>query len=190
MIKDISKYISDVIEGRFKATQEVERLIVGVTEREIRKQLRTGLEDAGNYHSVMSEINHDFNLPTILLQGSDRDTKKPVAGFVYPADFAEALKSGDYVKIVNGTGGSNYIDLCTAMRQMFSNKFNSIFYRSVQGTLTPEKITAIRRETKPIASIKQDKKPEQQFTHTKIGMHGGFLNKDNVKKNEEEREGN
>ena len=105
MSKDTSTFISDVIEGKVKATQEVDRLIVGVAEREIRKQLETELEDAESYQSVMSQINHDFDLSTILLRGTDRDTKRPVAGFVYPADFAEALKSGDYVKIMNGTGG-------------------------------------------------------------------------------------
>ncbi len=46
MSKDISTFISDVIEEKIKATQEVDRLIVGVTEREIRKQLKTELEDA------------------------------------------------------------------------------------------------------------------------------------------------
>ena len=190
MSKDISTFISNVIEGRVKAAQEVDRLIVRITEREIRKQLETALEAAETYQSVMSQINHDFNLPTILLQGSDRDTKKPVAGYLYPADFAEALKSGDYVKIMNGTGGSNYIHLCTAMRQIFLTRFNSIFYRSVQETLTPAKITAIRRDTNPIAFNKQDEKPEQQFTHTKIGIHGGIFNRDDKKKNEEKREGN
>ena len=187
--KDISTFISDVIEEKVKPTQEVDRLIVRVTEREIRKQLKTELEAAESYQSVMSKISHDFNLPTILLQGSDRDTKRPVAGFVYPADFAEALKSGDYVKIMNGTGGSNYIHLCTAMRQIFLTRFNSVFYRSVQETFKPAKITAIRRDTNPIVSNKQDEKPEQQFTHTKTGIHGGVLNKDE-KKNEEKREGN
>ncbi len=187
--KDISTFISDVIEEKVKPTQEVDRLIVRVTEREIRKQLKTELEAAESYQSVMSKINHDFDLSTILLQGSDRDTKRPVAGFVYPADFAEALKSGDYVKIMNGTGGSNYIHLCTAMRQIFLTRFNSVFYRSVQETFKPAKITAIRRDTNPIVSNKQDEKPEQQFTHTKTGIHGGVLNKDE-KKNEEKREGN
>ena len=189
MSKDISTFISDVIEEKIKATQEVDRLIVGVTEREIRKQLETALEAAESYQSVMSQIYHDFNLPTILLQGSDRDTKRPVAGFVYPADFAEALKSGDYVKIMNGTGGSNYIHLCTAMRQVFLTRFNYNFYKSVQETFRPAKITAIRRDTNHIASNKQDEKPEQQFTRAKTGMHGGILHKDE-KKNEEKREGN
>ncbi len=90
---------------------------------------------------------------------------------------------------MNGTGGSNYIHLCTAMRQMFSNKFNSIFYKSVQETLTPAKITAIRRDRNSIASNKQDEKPERQSTHTKIRIHGGVLNRDD-KKNEDKREGN
>ena len=189
MSKDISTFISDVIEEKIKATQEVDRLIVRVTEREIRKQLKTELEAAESYQSVMSKISHDFNLPTILLQGSDRDTKRPVAGFVYPADFAEALKSGDYVKIMNGTGGSNYIHLCTAMRQVFLTRFNYNFYKSVQETFRPAKITAIRRDTNHIASNKEDEKPEQQFTRAKTGMHGGILHKDE-KKNEEKREGN
>lgn len=190
MSKDISTFISDVIEGRVKATQEVDRLIVRVTEREIRKQLETELEAAESYQSVMSKISHDFNLPTILLQGSDRDTKRPVAGFVYPADFAEALKSGDYVKIMNGTGGSNYIHLCTAMRQVFLTRFNYNFYKSVQEAFTPAKINIVRQETNPIVSNKQDEKSEQQSTHTKTGIHGGVLNRDDKKKNEEKREGN
>ena len=76
------------------------------------------------------------------------------------------------------------------MRQVFLTRFNSIFYRSVQGTLTPAKITAIRRDTNHIVSNKQDEKPEQQSTHTKTGMHGGVLNRDDKKKNEEKRGGN
>ena len=78
-----------------------------------------------------SKMYHHFDIQRILLKGLDRDSGLPVAGIVYPADFADALKTEDRVNITNGTGGTNHIDLCTAMRQILLSRLNHDFYMLV-----------------------------------------------------------
>ena len=81
----------------------------------ITDQLKEEFEDAKIHDQAISKMYHHFGIQRILLKGLDRDSGLPVAGVVYPADFADALKTGDHVKITNGTGGTNHIDLCTVM---------------------------------------------------------------------------
>ena len=188
--KDLSKFISDAVAGRVKPTPEVDKLIVAITYKVITDQLKEEFEDAKIYDKAISKMYHHFDIQRILLKGLDRDSGLPVAGIVYPADFAEALKTGDHVKITNGTGGTNHIDLCTVMRQILLSRFNHDFYRLVQEGLTSGRMTDVRGGILAVVPGKQDEKTQQQFTHSDSMGKGVIPEKKDDKKGKEDKEGN
>lgn len=138
----------------------------------------------------MSEFLSNLDIQRILIKELDRNSGLPVAGIVYPADFAEALKTGDHVKITNGTGGTNHIDLCAAMRQILLSRFNHDFYRLVQEGLTPGKMTDVKGGILAVVPGKQDEKTQQQFTHSESMVKGVIPEKKDDKKGKEDKEGN
>ena len=138
----------------------------------------------------MSEFLSNLDIQRILIKELDRNSGLPVAGIVYPADFAEALKTGDHVKITNGTGGTNHIDLCAAMRQILLSRFNHDFYRLVQEGLTPGRMTDVRGGILAVVPGKQDEKTQQQFTHSESMVKGVIPEKKDDRKDKEDKEGN
>ena len=138
----------------------------------------------------MSEFLSNLDIQRILIKELDRNSGLPVAGIVYPADFAEALKTGDHVKITSGTGGTNHIDLFTAMRQILLSRFNHDFYRLVQEGLTPGKMTDVRGGILAVVPGKQDEKTQQQFTHSESMVKGVIPEKKDDKKGKEDKEEN
>lgn len=173
----ISEFISNIVAGRLKPRPEVDNLIVRITENVIREQLKREAEDAESYKSIVSQLQDNFNLSAVTIKGLDRDSKLPVAGFIYPVDFAGALQSGEYVRITNGKGCTNFIDLCTAIRQILLHKFNYNFYRQLQEAMSPGKITIVRSTFPKDSNNKQDKKVESQHLQQQRRLHGGFVYK-------------
>ena len=138
----------------------------------------------------MSEFRSHFDIQRILIKGIDSDSGLPVTEIVYPADLADALKTGDHVKIFNETVGTNTIVLCTAMRQIFLSRFNHDFYRLVQEGLTPGRMTDVRGGILDVVPGKQDEKKQQQFTHKQSMIHGVIPEKKDDKKGKEDKEEN
>ena len=137
----------------------------------------------------MSEFRSHFDIQRILIKGIDSDSGLPVTEIVYPADLADALKTGVHVMIINETVGTNTIVLCTAMRQIFLSRFNHDFHRLVQEGLNLGRMTDVRGGILVVPG-KQDEKKQQQFTHLQSKIHGVIPEKKDDKKRKEDKEGN
>ena len=121
----------------------------------------------------MSEFLNNLDIQRILIKELDRNSGLPVAGIVYPADLADALKTGVHVMIINETVGTNTIVLCTAMRQIFLSRFNHDFHRLVQEGLNLGRMTDVRGGILVVPG-KQDEKKQQQFTRSQSKIHVSF----------------
>ena len=137
----------------------------------------------------MSEFRSNLDIQRILIKGIDSDSGLPVIEIVYPADLADALKTGVHVMIINETVGTNTIVLCTAMRQIFLSRFNHDFHRLVQEGLNLGRMTDVRGGILVVPG-KQDEKKQQQFTHLQSKIHGVIPEKKDDKKRKEDKEGN
>ena len=137
----------------------------------------------------MSEFRSNLDIQRILIKGIDSDSGLPVIEIVYPADLADALKTGVHVMIINETVGTNTIVLCTAMRQIFLSRFNHDFHRLVQEGLNLGRMTDVRGGILVVPG-KQDEKKQQQFTHLQSKIHGVIPEKKDDKKGKEDKEGN
>lgn len=187
--ENILKFISDIVAGRSKPTPEVDMLIVRITESVIRDQLKRETEDAESYKSLLLELRGSFNLSAVTVKGWDRESKIPVAGLIYPADFASALQSGDYIKITNGSGGINYIDLCTVMRQILLYKFNYNFFKHVQDEMFPGKVKIVRSSVARDVPNKQDENGESQQLSRQHRLYWGTISGKNDKGDQDKKLG-
>ena len=138
----------------------------------------------------MSEFRSNLDIQRILIKGIDSDSGLPVIEIVYPADLADALKTGVHVMIINETVGTNTIVLCTAMRQIFLSRFNHDFHRLVQEGLNLGRMTDVRGGILDVVPGKQDEKTQQQFTHSESMVKGIIPEKKDDKKGKEDKEGN
>lgn len=171
-----------------KPDPEVERLIVGVTEKVISNKLEKEFEDAETYKSVIEQRYGSSDFSVITVKGWDKDSKLPVAGVVYPADFASALKTGKYVKITNLSGETSFIDFCVAMRQIFLYRFDPSFYKKVLEAIPLGKITAVRPPVTIVSPNKQDERKKLQNPQG-YELHGGIMPKKSDQRDEEKKDG-